>query len=100
MDTRQKIVPALPPGCDVVEGYFDPLLAEQAAAIAAQKRARPLGVVIRDPADPLLDSRARAELVAALASVDYVTIGGEVRGVWIKQDREGFQRRIRARHGR
>ncbi len=95
-----KIVPAVPPGCDVIEGFFDPMLAAQAEAIGAQKGTAPLAVVVRDPADPLLDARARAELVAALAVVDYVVLGGDSRGKWIEQDREGFQQMIRAKHGR
>jgi hypothetical protein len=58
----------------VVSGYFNPLRAEHARLLseAARGNGRPLMVVVR-PADPaLLDSRARAELVAALAVVDYV----------------------------
>jgi hypothetical protein len=100
MDTRRKIVPHAPPGCDLVEGYFDPLLAPQAAALAARKGSAPLAVIIREPADPLLDARARAELIAALAAVDYVVIGGAERGKFLDQDRETFQRQIRAKHGR
>jgi glycerol-3-phosphate cytidylyltransferase-like family protein len=85
MDTRTKIIE---PGCaaarlqklrdqggraKVVTGYFDVLVAEHI------QRLREIGcapgalfVIILDPPAPLLGARARAELVAALAMVDYV----------------------------
>lgn len=56
-------------------GHFDPLLAEHAALL---HRAASIGhvliVEITNPARPLLAQRARAELVAALADVDYVVM--------------------------
>jgi hypothetical protein len=59
----------------VVTGHFDPLLASHAARLRELgQRARPLVVVITDPARPLLPPRARAELVAALAAVDRVIL--------------------------
>lgn len=88
MDTRNKIVDAaqfarqidlwraasIPVA--IASGNFDPLLAAH-ARLAAD--ARPAGgclaVIITQPADAILDPRARAELAAALASVDLVTIG-------------------------
>lgn len=54
-------------------GYFDPLLADHVRLL--QESAGPgelLIVRIADPPKPLLNRRARAELVAALAAVDYV----------------------------
>lgn len=57
----------------VVTGYFDPLLACHARRLAALRRAgETLVVVVRDLAPALLPLRARAELVAALAVVDWV----------------------------
>jgi len=57
-------------------GHFDPLLAEHARRL--RERAAPgqtLVVEITNPPNPLLPQRARAELVAALAAVDYVVLG-------------------------
>lgn len=59
----------------LVTGCFDPLLACHArrlAALAAPGSA--VLVAIQEPARPLLDAPARAELVAALAAVDYVVV--------------------------
>src|ERR1035438_7821208 len=77
MDTRSKIVTAaaIPPGCTLVTGAFDPLLAEDARELAHIRAAAPLRrlVAIVLPLDAeLLNQRARAELVAALRMVDYV----------------------------
>ena len=81
MDTRTKIIDrsSIPAqGARLVSGYFDPLTA---AALASLERLRaetpgPLVAVITDPENPVLPARARAELVAALALIDYVVIGG------------------------
>ena len=79
MDTRTKIVSSsdaarlAAQGAVVVKGYFDPLLASHAARLRELKGgSRKLMVLIADPPDPILPSRARAELVASLAMVDYV----------------------------
>lgn len=59
-------------------GCFDPVTAEHARRLAEIAAAgRPLAAVVVDPPDPLLSRRARAELVAALAVVDYVLLPGE-----------------------
>jgi glycerol-3-phosphate cytidylyltransferase-like family protein len=61
-------------------GHFDPLLAEHARRLRA--RAVPgqtLVIEITNPANPLLPQRARAELVAALESVDYVVLGNRAQ---------------------
>lgn len=100
MDTRTKIVVAPPEDCDVAEGCFDPLLAAHAAQLQTMKSSRPLAVVIREPEAPLLDARARAELVAALAAVDFVVIGGDTRGIPLREDRETLMNTIRRKHGR
>ena len=60
----------------VVSGHFDPLLALHAERLEQIKRAGTrLVVVLTDPAEPILPQRARAELVAALSSVDLVVMG-------------------------
>ena len=82
MDTRSKIIPLEKarqlsgPHTLWLTGHFDPLLAEHARDL--RHRAAPgqtLVVEITNPENPLLPQRARAELVAALESVDYVVIG-------------------------
>lgn len=57
----------------VVSGYFDPLVSSHAKRLTELKRddAKML-VVIATPENAILPARARAELVASLASVDYV----------------------------
>ncbi len=87
MDTRTKIISPervaelARSGAFVVSGSFDPLvasLAEQLAELkrketqAGTKESRPLVVLIRSVGNPILPASARAELVAALAVVDYV----------------------------
>ena len=83
MDTRSKIIPIEDARQRTsnsptlwLTGHFDPLLAEHARRLT--ERAAPgqtLVVEITNPANPLLPQRARAELVAALAVVDYVVLG-------------------------
>ena len=82
MDTRSKIIPLeearklSSPHTLWLTGHFDPLLAEHARDL--RHHAAPgqtLVVEITNPENPLLPQRARAELVAALESVDYVVIG-------------------------
>jgi bifunctional ADP-heptose synthase (sugar kinase/adenylyltransferase) len=79
MDTRTKIVSAAEAarlareGASIVSGYFDPLLASHAERLSGLKREGvPMLVAIADPETPILPARARAELVAGLAAVDYV----------------------------
>src|SRR5579864_1425611 len=79
MDTRTKIIDAArarliaSQGAIVVSGYFDPLVASHAERLAELKNEdAPLLVLIATPADAILPPRARAELVAGLAVVDYV----------------------------
>ena len=80
MDTRTKIVPhaeaarLAASGATIVSGYFDPLRAAHVDRLQDLKRAgAPLLVLIADPENAILPSRARAELVAGLKVVDYVT---------------------------
>jgi hypothetical protein len=91
VDTRTKIISAervanlARSGAYLVSGSFDPLvagLAEQLAALKQKvtleetrgwtKESTALVVLIRSTENPILPARARAELVAALAVVDYV----------------------------
>ncbi len=49
------------------------MVVSHAERLAALKQmSRPLLVLITTPANPILDNRARAQLVAGLAVVDYV----------------------------
>jgi bifunctional ADP-heptose synthase (sugar kinase/adenylyltransferase) len=59
----------------VVTGHFDPLLARHARRL--NEIAEPGGVlvtVVTESARPILEAKARAELVAALEMVDYVVV--------------------------
>ena len=78
MDTRTKIVSTeeaarlSSAGGLVVSGSFDPLVAEHARQLAELKQSgRALIVAIAEPPNPILPARARAELVAGLAVVDF-----------------------------
>jgi bifunctional ADP-heptose synthase (sugar kinase/adenylyltransferase) len=80
VDTRTKIVSTQEAlrlterGATVVSGYFDPLISAHTARLAEVKQeGAPLLVLIASPEDPILPARARAELVAGLRCVDYVT---------------------------
>ena len=74
MDTRNKIISAdaAPPGCTVVTGYFDVLLADHARELSALPR--PLLVAVLRVDGELMSQRARAEMAAGLRVVDYVVI--------------------------
>ncbi|HTS74609.1 MAG TPA: hypothetical protein VMG40_00310 [Bryobacteraceae bacterium] len=108
VDTRAKIVSSAAvtelAGARVVSGYFDPLLAWHARRLSGLKQeGRPLVVVIENPPFPILPSRARAELVASLAGVDYVVecpggIAVEVR--LEREDEQQFRRLIARVHER
>jgi bifunctional ADP-heptose synthase (sugar kinase/adenylyltransferase) len=85
-----------------VRGIFDPLLAEHARRLEQLRSPEScLAVVIEDSARPLLPVQARAELVAALAAVDFVVF--EANGV-APEDledsliREQFSDHVRRRH--
>jgi bifunctional ADP-heptose synthase (sugar kinase/adenylyltransferase) len=78
VDTRTKIIDRerVPQGAGWFSGNFDPLLAEHARMLHEVKSPGDLLVVeITNPVRPLLAQRARAELVAGLADVDYVVLG-------------------------
>ena len=77
MDTRTKIVDRAAAPSDAVwfSGHFDPLLAEHVRLLREAKGSAPVLVIeVTNPARPLLAQRARAELVAGLADVDYVVL--------------------------
>jgi glycerol-3-phosphate cytidylyltransferase-like family protein len=83
VDTRTKIIDReqAPAGAVWFAGHFDPLLAEHTRMLRDVKAAgRLLIVEITNPERPLLTQRARAELVAGLADVDYVVLGERVSG--------------------
>lgn len=56
----------------LVLGYFDPVLAAHVSRLSELSN---VTVSVLDPPDPLLPTRARAELVAALRPVDLVILG-------------------------
>jgi bifunctional ADP-heptose synthase (sugar kinase/adenylyltransferase) len=82
LDTRSKIISAEEAHLRLgdkpaqwVTGHFDPLLAEHVRWLReCSARDQLLVVAITNPARPLLAQRARAELAAALAMVDYVVM--------------------------
>jgi len=82
LDTRTKIIDAgqardMTRGrpVDWFTGHFDPLLAEHAALLHQMASEGHLLIVeITNSSQPLLPQRARAELVAALADVNYVVM--------------------------
>ncbi len=76
MDTREKIIDwpraaALKDAVFVV-GYFDPLLAAQAARLATLTG--PVVAVVMDPPDPILPTDARVVLAAGLSSVKHAVV--------------------------
>lgn len=100
MDTRTKIVSAAEAGqiaaegATIVSGYFDPLLAGHAERLRELKRPGvPLLVLIAEPEDPILPARARAELVAGLAVVDYVAESADGIAPHTRLEQEDLQRR-------
>jgi bifunctional ADP-heptose synthase (sugar kinase/adenylyltransferase) len=84
VDTRTKILTAEEAGAlgrgseqvVLATGYFDVLLAAHLRDLERVRESLPedavLLVALGTPEQPLLDGRARAEVVAALAVVDYV----------------------------
>ncbi len=88
MDTRHKIIESKraqalaqglrAKGVKIVTGYFDVIVAEHVRRLREIKNGSAmLVVVVLDPPEALLAARARAELVAALAVVDYVVPADE-----------------------
>lgn len=85
----------------LVRGYFDPLLAEHAQLLSnAAKPGLALAVLVTSPPHPLMTARARAELVAALAAVDYVAIAEDSAGPNARQDdiTRRFIQHVRLKH--
>ena len=65
------------PGAVFLVGLFDPVAAVHARVVERTARPGcPLVILLADPPAPLLPSRSRAELVAALARVDAVVLPG------------------------
>ena len=88
MDTRSKIVTREQiseklqgKASHWVSGDFDPLLAEHVRCLRRHVASgRLLIVEVTNPTQPLLGQQARAELVAALAMVDFVVLGNGSHG--------------------
>jgi hypothetical protein len=89
MDTRGKVVVSetaralLGEGVwVVVVGLFDPVTALQAKRLSAFRRpGRKLMAIVEPGENPLLNAEARAALIAALTSVDAVTVGDSARSI-------------------
>ena len=87
MDTREKIIDLARareiarekrPRLTLVTGYFDVLRTGHIYRLQQLAEAgKGLMVAILDPPAPILSQRARSELVAALAMVDYVVPAGQ-----------------------
>lgn len=80
LDTREKIIDATQAariaalGATIVSGYFDPLVASHAERLSSFKtNGAKLLVLIATPDNAILPAAARAELVAGLRAVDYVS---------------------------
>jgi hypothetical protein len=107
VDTRAKIVDAgqarliAAQGATVVSGYFDPLVASHAERLCELKNAGlknrnvPLLVLIATAPDAILPARARAELVAGLAVVDYVCQTADGVAPHLSLEREHAERLTR-----
>jgi glycerol-3-phosphate cytidylyltransferase-like family protein len=90
LDTREKIIDldraaAIAAGWrggevkwKLVAGYFDVLTPARVRELRHSSNGGPLVAVVLDPPDPLLPSRARAELAASLRVVDYVLLSNGV----------------------
>jgi glycerol-3-phosphate cytidylyltransferase-like family protein len=110
MDTRKKIIDAAQAasiaasGAMVVSGYFDPLIASHAERLASLKTNNAkLLVLIATPDNAILPAAARAELVASLRAVDYVSelAGGLVPQIRLEQeDDQRFEALLQHVHSR
>ena len=82
MDTRAKIIDLASaarlrrPGVrlKLVAGYFDVLTPDLVSRLGSLSDGGRLIAVVLDPPNPLLPSRARAELAASLSVIDYVLL--------------------------
>lgn len=83
MDTRTKIISNEQArtirGAVIVSGYFDPMTRAHAERLQGLRNpGQPLLVLIATPGKPILPPEARAQLIAGLGCVDYVTIIGSI----------------------
>jgi bifunctional ADP-heptose synthase (sugar kinase/adenylyltransferase) len=86
MDTRAKIIDLASAArlrrpdarLKLVTGYFDVLTPDLVSRLRSLSDGGRLIAVVVDPPNPLLPSRARAELAAALSVIDYVLLLPEV----------------------
>lgn len=77
MDTRTKIVDSGYRDLSgaFVTGIFDPVTVDHARRLREiHRQYGRVIVLLSDPPDPILDARARAELLAALDAVDFVVL--------------------------
>ena len=100
-DALDRLLASRP--AQLVRGHFDPLLAEHARILAdAAVPGKLLAVIVTNPPHPLLVARARAELVAGLAIVDYVAIAdgeGDSAGDFPDVDiTRRFMEQVRLKH--
>ncbi|MBI1788439.1 MAG: hypothetical protein HYR60_12930 [Acidobacteria bacterium] len=107
MDTRSKIIDAarlaeLPLPRTLVAAYFDVLVTDHIRKLRQLRSpGHDLVVVLRDPPDPLLEPRARAELAAALDMVDYVVLGADGQlpvDATLEEDRQALIEHVIERH--
>lgn len=110
VDTRTKIIDSVQAadiaasGATTVSGYFDPLVASVAERLASLKHGNEkLLVLVATPDNAILSAAARAELVAGLLAVDYVselsaTLTPQIR--LEQEDAERFGALLRCVHAR
>jgi bifunctional ADP-heptose synthase (sugar kinase/adenylyltransferase) len=109
LDTRSKILEAEQARQELgdrparwVSGHFDPLLAQHVRLLSQFVTPGQLLVVeVTNPTEPLLTQRARAELVAALAMVDYVVLANGQPSAQVPADSgltERFVKHVLDRH--
>jgi len=108
VDTRNKILTmeaaaGTAQGMAMAAGCFDVLLAEQVGELERARTREGLLAVVVEGASPILPVRARAEMVAALAVVDYVVIApgnGELPDGWLEQLKPARVTHLEANHQR
>jgi hypothetical protein len=108
LDTRTKIVlpetlPAREVSAKIVIGYFDPLAPANVDRLQEISGGERLTVIVADRRDAILPLRARTELVASLACVEYVVpcadcasdLARRLGDTGIIDEREADERRAR-----
>jgi glycerol-3-phosphate cytidylyltransferase-like family protein len=107
LDTRTKIVQSFDnPQLKTIIGYFDPMHAGHVRRLQELcPDGQRINVLVADPPEPILPTRARAELVAALAFVAEVSTGQAIAGPNVIDERAAdadrgrvFAQHVLARH--